>query len=149
MLSLSVARAPIALVTLTSSSWTKENETTHKCSSVQVCGKHKICRALLVSVSRLIRCLTPPHFLMVTLLAGILANSPKAPTTLTNTSSGWSNRRPTRVVVVSYSWNLLDYKLQIIITNTIYKIIYKKQLPMFLTTWITCKIWKGKSQIVL
>lgn len=73
-------------------------------------GKHAILHALLVSLSRLIRYLMPPHFRMVALLAGILANSPKAPTTLTSTFSGWSDRRPTRVVKVSYSWNLSGAK---------------------------------------
>lgn len=66
-------------------------------------GNHRILHALLVSVSRFIRYLMPPHFRMVTLLAGILANSPRAPTTLTSTSSGCSDRRPTRVLKVSYS----------------------------------------------
>lgn len=50
--------------------------------------------------------LMPPHLWMFTLFAGIWANSPRAPTTFTSTSSGWSVSRPTRVSKAPYSWNL-------------------------------------------
>lgn len=52
------------------------------------------------------RSLMPPHLWMFTLFAGIWANSPRAPTTFTSTSSGWSVSRPTRVSKAPYSWNL-------------------------------------------
>lgn len=44
--------------------------------------------AWFVPVSRLTSDLMPPHLRMATLLAVIWANSPRAPTTFTNTSSG-------------------------------------------------------------
>lgn len=70
------------------------------------CVRKSIQRAWFVPVSRLMSDLIPPLLQMVTLLAGIWANSPRAPTTFTSTSSGWSISRPTRLSKVLYSWNL-------------------------------------------
>lgn len=50
--------------------------------------------------------LMPPHRWMLALLAGISANSPKAPTTLIRTSTGWSVNKPTRISKAPHSWNL-------------------------------------------
>lgn len=82
--------------------------------NIETCFKHemtltyhyKIQHAWFVPVSRLTSGLMPPHLRVVALLAGIWANSPRAPTTLTSTSSGWSVSRPTRISKVLYSWNL-------------------------------------------
>lgn len=80
-----VAQAPTALVTLTRRAW-------------------------LVPISRLTSGWIPPHLRIVARFSGICAHSPKAPTTLTSTSSGWSLRRLTRVSKALYSWNLRKKK---------------------------------------
>lgn len=81
MFSGSVAQAPTALVTFTRRAW-------------------------LVPVSRLTKGLIPPLLRMVARFSDIWAHSPRAPTTLTSTSSGWSVSRRTRISSALYSWNL-------------------------------------------
>lgn len=57
-------------------------------------------------VSNLTSGLMPPNSRMAALLAGIWANSDRAPTTLTKTSSGWLVSRFTKISKALYSWNL-------------------------------------------
>lgn len=85
MFSGSVAQAPTALVTLTRRAW-------------------------LVPVSKLTKGWIPLLLRMVARFSDIWPHSPKAPTTLISTSSGWSLSRPTRVSSALYSWNLWERK---------------------------------------
>lgn len=85
MFSGSVAQAPTALVTLTRRAW-------------------------LVPVSRLTKGLIPPLLRMMARFSDFWAHSPRAPTTLTSTSSGWSVSRRTRISSALYSWNLGERK---------------------------------------
>ncbi len=85
MFSGSVAQAPTALVTLTRRAW-------------------------LVPVSKLTKGWIPLLLRMVPRFSDIWPHSPKAPNTLTSTSSGWPLSRPTRVSSALYSWNLWERK---------------------------------------
>lgn len=85
MFSGSVAQAPTALVTLTRRAW-------------------------LVPVSRLTKGLIPLLLRMMARFSDFWAHSPRAPTTLTSTSSGWSVSRRTRISSALYSWNLEERK---------------------------------------
>lgn len=81
MLSGSVAQAPTALVTLTKSAW-------------------------FVPVKSWTNDGIPPDFRITIRFSGSWAHSPKAPTTLTRTSSGWSLSKATNCSIAFNSWNL-------------------------------------------
>lgn len=81
MLSGSAAHAPTAFVTFTRSAW-------------------------FIPTRRFTRGWMPPHFRTMTWFSYSWQHSPKAPTTFTRTSSGWSVKSPTSVSMALYSRNL-------------------------------------------